>query len=89
MVEHWSPKPGVGSSSLSFRAKNSYEMNAVKDYIKESYNELVNNVSWPSNKEVISQAIVVLFASLLLALVIFGVDKCFEKLMKVVYTLLS
>ena len=21
-VEHWSPKPGVGSSSLSFRAKN-------------------------------------------------------------------
>lgn len=64
-------------------------MNAVKDYIKESYNELVNNVSWPSNKEVISQAIVVLFASLLLALVIFGVDKCFEKLMKVVYTLLS
>ena len=22
LVEHWSPKPGVGSSSLSFRAKN-------------------------------------------------------------------
>ncbi len=64
-------------------------MNAVKDYIKESYNELVNNVSWPSNKEVISQAIVVLFASLLLALVIFGVDKCFEKLMQFVYSLLS
>ena len=21
LVEHWSPKPGVGSSSLSFRAK--------------------------------------------------------------------
>jgi len=22
LVEHWSPKPGVGSSSLSTRAKN-------------------------------------------------------------------
>lgn len=22
LVEHWSPKPGVGSSSLSFRAKS-------------------------------------------------------------------
>jgi hypothetical protein len=22
LVEHWSPKPGVGSSSLSSRAKN-------------------------------------------------------------------
>jgi hypothetical protein len=24
LVEHWSPKPGVGSSSLSSRAKSKY-----------------------------------------------------------------
>ncbi len=64
-------------------------MSAVKKYIEESYDELVNKVSWPSRKEVISQAIVVLFASLLLALVIFGVDKCFELVMRFIYQQLS
>ncbi len=64
-------------------------MSAVKKYIEESYDELVNKVSWPSTKEVINQAIVVLFASLLLALIIFGVDKFFEWVMKVIYQVLS
>lgn len=64
-------------------------MSAVFNNIKESYDELVNKVSWPSRKDVINQAIVVLFASLLIALVIFLVDKCFEEFMRLVYGMLS
>ena len=64
-------------------------MSAVFNNIKESYDELVNKVSWPSRKDVINQAIVVLFASLLIALVIFLVDKCFEEIMRLVYGMLS
>ena len=41
LVEHRSPKPGVGSSSLSSRA-NIIEMKKVIAYIKESYDELVH-----------------------------------------------
>ena len=51
MVEHRSPKPGVGSSSLSSRA-NIIEMKKVIAYIKESYDELVHKVSWPTYSDV-------------------------------------
>ena len=49
LVEHWSPKPGVGSSSLSARAKHR-KMNLV-NYIKDSFEELRNNVTWISWEE--------------------------------------
>ena len=64
-------------------------MNAVINYIKESYNELVYKVSWTKRDELVSHAVVVLIASLLIALVIFLVDKCFEEIMKFVYGVLS
>ena len=64
-------------------------MDAVINYIKESYNELVYKVSWTKRDELVSHAVVVLIASLLIALVIFLVDKCFEEFMKLVYGMLS
>ena len=64
-------------------------MDAVINYIKESYNELVYKVSWTKRNELVSHAVVVLIASLLIALVIFLVDKCFEEIMKFVYGVLS
>ena len=55
LVEHWSPKPGVGRSSRSSRAKyKDYEMKIIT-YFKESYNELVHKVTWPSWKELTGQ----------------------------------
>jgi preprotein translocase subunit SecE len=64
-------------------------MDAVINYIKESYNELVYKVSWTKRNELVSHAVVVLIASLLIALVIFLVDKFFEEFMKLVYGVLS
>ena len=53
--------------------------------IKESYNELVHKVSWPSMKELTSSAVVVLEASLLIALVVFAMDQVFQMVMEFVY----
>lgn len=57
------------------------------DDIKESYTELVHKVSWPSSKELAQSAVIVLIASLILALVVWAMDWCFESLMTLVYGL--
>ena len=83
MVEHRSPKPGVGSSSLSSRAN--IAMKKIVTYLKESYDELVHKVSWPTYAELTSSAVAVLYASLLIALVVFVMDFCFQHVMEFVY----
>ena len=89
MVEHWSPKPGVGSSSLSFRAKIDKIMyKRFVQYCKDSYNELVHKTSWPSRSELMGSAIVVLTASLCIALVVFVMDFIFQTGMELVYGVL-
>ena len=57
----------------------------IGDYIKESYNELVYKVSWPTRSELTSSAVIVLSASLILALVIFAIDLSFERIMEFIY----
>ncbi|MDR2385715.1 MAG: preprotein translocase subunit SecE [Tannerella sp.] len=54
-------------------------------YLKESYNELVYKVSWPTKAELSSSAVVVLFASVIIAVVVFVIDFVFEHAMKFVY----
>jgi preprotein translocase subunit SecE len=76
LVEHWSPKPGVGSSSLSTRAKFK-KMNLVK-YIKDSFEELRNKVSWISWEEAQKSTVVVAVFTVLFALAVFLVDKVFQ-----------
>ena len=49
-------------------------MNKVIAYCKESYSELVNKVSWPTWKELQNSAVVVMIASLIIALAIAGMD---------------
>ncbi|QQR88384.1 MAG: preprotein translocase subunit SecE [Flavobacteriales bacterium] len=46
-------------------------------YLQESYNELVNKVSWPTWKELQGSAIVVLVSALILAIVVFIMDYVF------------
>ncbi len=84
LVEHRSPKPGVGSSSLSSRA-NISKMKKIVTYFKECYDELVHKVSWPTYSELTNSAVVVLYASLLIAVVVFLMDVCFKNVMEFVY----
>ena len=46
-------------------------------YLQESYNELVNKVSWPTWKELQGSAIVVLVSAMILAIVVFIMDFVF------------
>ena len=55
------------------------------NYVKECYNELVQKVSWPTWKELQSSAVVVSIASLIIALVVYLMDKSFETLLEAFY----
>ena len=57
------------------------------EVIKESYNELVHKVSWPTAKELSQSSVLVLVASIILALVVWLMDWCFESLMTAIYGL--
>jgi len=49
----------------------------LKTYVEESYSELVHKVSWPTWKDLQSSSIVVLIASMIIALVVFAMDYIF------------
>ncbi|MCE1198689.1 MAG: preprotein translocase subunit SecE [Marinilabiliales bacterium] len=58
----------------------------LTNYFTEAYNELVQKVSWPSWSELRGSAVVVLVASILIALLIFAIDLTFRGAMRVVYS---
>jgi preprotein translocase subunit SecE len=60
---------------------------AFVENVKESYNELVHKVSWPTRKELAQSSVIVLIASIILALIVWLMDWCFESIMTFVYGL--
>ena len=56
-------------------------------YIKESYDELINKVSWPTWSELQSSSIVVAIASVIIALIIYVMDSVFSNVMELLYSL--
>jgi len=60
----------------------------IKTYLQEVYTELVHKVSWPTWKDLQSSALIVMIASLLIALVIFFMDITFENVMEFIYKML-
>ncbi|OFX67248.1 MAG: preprotein translocase subunit SecE [Bacteroidetes bacterium GWE2_29_8] len=57
----------------------------TKLYIKESYDELKNKVTWPTWNELQESAIVVSIATIIITFIIFIMDISFENLMKLIY----
>lgn len=55
--------------------------------IQESYNELRYKVSWPTQKQLINSAVLVLIASIVIAFVIMIIDWIFERLMQLIYSI--
>lgn len=55
--------------------------------LKESYVEMTQKVSWPSRKELAQSSVLVLIASIILALIVWLMDICFENIMTFVYGL--
>ena len=60
---------------------------AFVENVKESYSELVHKVSWPTRKELSQSAVIVLIASIILALIVWLMDLCFDNIMDFVYGL--
>ncbi|MFZ4523873.1 MAG: preprotein translocase subunit SecE [Bacteroidales bacterium] len=59
----------------------------VVTYIQESYDELMNKVSWPSWAELQGSAIVVSVASLIIAIIVFAMDEVFRNVLIQFYKL--
>ena len=58
-------------------------------YIKESYDELINKVSWPTWSELQSSSIVVAIATVIIALIIYVMDSAFSNVMNLFYSFFS
>ena len=63
------------------------KMRRFINYLKESYAELTKKVSWPSWDKLQNSAIVVMVASVILALMILAIDFCIKHAMTFIYTL--
>jgi preprotein translocase subunit SecE len=61
---------------------------SVKGYFKESFTELFHKVTWPTWAELQNSAILVMVATLIIALIVSAMDFSFGKVMELVYSLL-
>ena len=64
-------------------------MAKVVEFIKESYDEMTQKVTWPTWSELQNSAVLVLIASLLIALVILAMDSAAGNLLKLFYQSLA
>ena len=64
-------------------------MSRIGTYFSETKNELVNKVSWPTWPELQSSAVVVMIASLIIAIMILAMDSSFKFIMENLYKLSS
>ena len=61
-------------------------MAGITNYIKESFEELKNNVTWTSWAEVQRLTVVVAVFSIIFSLAIWGVDTVFSKVIESYYS---
>ena len=64
-------------------------MKKILVYIQEAYNELVHKVSWPSQKDLVNNTLLVMVVFILSALVVFAIDSVFNKIMQLIYGLMA
>jgi len=69
--------------------QNEKKMKGIVTYIKESYKELIHKVTWPSWKELQGSAILVMIASLIIAIIVAVMDLAFKNLMHFIYNLFT
>jgi len=57
------------------------------NYLKESYVEMTKKVTWPTWSKLQSSAILVMVATVVIAIIVFAMDFTFQELMKAIYSL--
>jgi preprotein translocase subunit SecE len=70
--------------------QNKYsEMENLKLYLKDTYNEFVYKTSWPALSELQKSTVLVAVGSIIFSLIIFAMDKGLSFILENVYELLS
>ncbi|GAL68839.1 preprotein translocase subunit SecE [Jejuia pallidilutea] len=64
-------------------------MAGIVTYVKESFGELKNNVSWPTWAEAQSLTVLVAVFSIIFSLAIWGVDTVFSKVITAYFDLIK
>jgi preprotein translocase subunit SecE len=64
-------------------------MASVSEYIKESYIELTQKVTWPTWRELQNSAVLVLIAAFIIAIIIMAMDQSIGFLVKYFYSSLT
>ena len=68
---------------------NRKEMAKVSEYIKESYIELTEKVTWPTWRESQNSAVLVLVAALIIAMIILVMDQSIHYVLDLFYKSLT
>jgi preprotein translocase subunit SecE len=63
----------VGSNPTA-RAKKRKDVSKIRNYFRDTVNEMVHEVTWPTWKELQSNTIIVVVASVIIAAIIFVMD---------------
>ena len=58
----------------------------IVNYIKESYVEFKDNVTWPTFSKLQQETIIVAIATVLLAIFLYVIDSSFAKVLDVIYS---
>jgi len=69
------------------RLRGNQFMEKLVQSIRESYNELINKVSWPSWPNLQQSTILVLVASLIIALLVFIMDSLSKQIVDILYNI--
>ena len=62
-------------------------MNKVTNYFRESYRELLEKVSWPTWTQLQQSTVIVLVATILITLIVWGMDLIAQAGLKFIYSL--
>ena len=68
---------------------NRKEMAKVSEYIKESYIELTEKVTWPTWRELQNSAVLVLVAAFIIAMIILVMDQAIHYVLDLFYKSLT
>jgi preprotein translocase subunit SecE len=64
-------------------------MSKITAYIKDSYTELVEKVSWPTREELQSSVIIVMVSTVIIGIMIFIMDAGFQAIMNLFYKMIG
>ncbi len=88
MVGKRSPKPSMRVRFLPPLLSKENKMKILKkitNYCKACYDELAHKTTWPTRKQLTHSAMVVLSASIVIALIVFCMDSVFRYAMELIY----